>query len=354
MHMSQGPQDPQGAGLDALLDRLVALAPGQRSLRLVNDPRVTSGLAGRRWFAEGPRSNRGVSLREALVGVDLVRAAASAPPAMRAELEALAYLDLSHAHALLSDERSSDEAFENALQAIDTLESNAGLEALLLEERAEQLAQRQDFRGALRFADRALRLRAETGDLENTLSGLRRRARLLWRVGEHAAAINAAKDALAATPHDGDSDGTTWAHVELAEFLCEAGAPQEALRVLDDRHPDAPTGGELVARWRAIEGLAARNVGSFQRAERCLRRAVREWLDLGRAREAAQATCELSLLLYEQGRGSEIASLAQNLRSSTREEIGSTVALRLVEATDEGAPSLPLLRALEVELRRLS
>ena len=104
--------DPQNSSLDTLLQRLVALAPGQRRLRLANDPRVASGAAGRRWFANGPRSRQATTLREALVGVELVLAASAAPPALRAELEALAYLDLSHAQHVADDAWSCDEAFE--------------------------------------------------------------------------------------------------------------------------------------------------------------------------------------------------------------------------------------------------
>jgi tetratricopeptide (TPR) repeat protein len=337
--------------LAQLLARLPTLPAAQRRLRLANDSRVKSGEAAEWWFQAGPRSLTTPSLRDATVGVELVEAATDAVQATRAEWSGLAYLDLSNAHAALDDQRACDAAFERALSAIDALETGAHLEALLMETRAEQLATRIDFAGALRFADRALRLRAEAGDLAATIGGLRRRARLLWRTGDRGAAIAAAKDALAATPSDGSLGDPLRTRLEIAEFLCEAGAPHDALATLLSVEA-GELEGEAAARWHAVLGLAARNVGSFQRAERSLRLAVSTWLDLGRAREASQATCELSLLLFEQGRGDEIAHLARNLRGSSADEFGSAIAMRLEEAADSGEPALPLLRALETELRQ--
>ncbi len=292
--------------------------PSSRQLLLaLNSPRF------RNWFLceallerafEAGFSDPGEAVRLAEIGVGLAgRLAESASDEeVNHDLLARSWSVLGNARRLSSDLRGAEEAFGQALTALehgsgDPLEeASVGLRHGLLHH------DRRRFAEAVRCFDLAARLYRSVGDHHLVGKALADKARAVGEGGDSDRMIALLRRAIPLLDPQRDPRLLYVAQHNLTWALSESGRLDEALATLQEILPmhvqSAKATDRLRLRW--LEGKLAQAQGELERAEAAFQEVCEGFLDRRVPYDAALASLDLAAVFYQQDRIGEMKRLA--------------------------------------------
>jgi len=172
------------------------------------------------------------------------------------------------------------------------------------------------FGAAVAVLDRAIQVQQATGDGRGLARSLVQKGICLAETGDHAAAVDAQREALALLRPETDESLYLCAVSNLALSLCEAGSHAAAREVvgahrpLFDRHDDPWSA--LRRDW--LEGRIALGLGETETAERLLVAARDGYLARNLGYDAAMVSLDLATLHLEQGRTRELKEVARTVQ----------------------------------------
>lgn len=343
---------------------LVAL-PHSRRLELLRHPeddtapRFFTWLLAMRLLEESQERTpllprQGYQLAEAALAITRhLRAREYGGKAPLAELQALAW---AHQGNALRVEGNLAEAAPHFTQAAELLEGHrpavAALRAHTLWRLGAFERDRRDGAAARLHTEQALIW--ARGQQSPLLTGalLLQRASLDYEVGNLDGAIDSCQQVLTRLPRGSRSPLHTSAQVNLAHYMMRSGqfrAARKALRSAKGQLRELPVAARVRVGW--IEAAIQRGLGHLAEAEASYRQVRRGFLRLGRAFDGAIVTLELALLLLEQGRTAEVASLAQEIhpifeREGVHREAQAAVLLLRDAAAQERLTALMVIQLL--------
>jgi tetratricopeptide (TPR) repeat protein len=231
------------------------------------------------------------------------------------DLKARAWCAVGEVLRVLSDLRSSDEAFEVAESLIGEGTGDALEEARLLELKAALRRDQQRLREAHRLLDEVIAIYRQYRDFHLVGRGFVQKGRVCAAGNDLEAAVRWLRKGL------GLLDPARERHLELAArhslmlHLHESGHLEEAWFLLKASRPEfREHGGELLnLRLRWLEGKLLHALGDLAEAERALAEARAGFIAQGIGFSAASVSLDLAGLYADQRRPAEMRSLAEEM-----------------------------------------
>jgi tetratricopeptide (TPR) repeat protein len=275
------------------------------------------------------------------------------------ELRARAFAHLGNARRVLGELKAAEDAFllaDECLQASGL--RNALLEAEVLSLRASLRLDQGRFMEAQDLVDRALPLFENAGHAQEVCRTLLKRSKILTTMGMNDLAIDVLRTSTEVIDPEKDRRLFAYANQSLVGSLVLAGRYKEAERLIPEVKKLFDTEAEpldwLRLRWN--EANLAQGLGRLAEAEQGYRAVQHDFLNLGKALDAALVSLDLAILLWEQGRTEELKQLAAEVvvvfesREVQREAMAALLLFQ--QACIEERVTGELLRQIASQIRR--
>jgi tetratricopeptide (TPR) repeat protein len=275
------------------------------------------------------------------------------------ELRARAFAHLGNARRVLGELKGAEDAF---LLADECLARSGAddprTEAEVLSLKASLRLDQRRLEEAEDLIDQLVDLHREANDQARLARALLKKAKILKESGDLPGALEAIQQSLLEINPDQEPQLFAHAHYNLVHLLTLAARYDEAERLLPEVKELYRECGETVdwLRLRWTEASLAQGLGRFVEAEQGYRAVQHDFLNLGKALDAALVSLDLAILLWEQGRTDELKQLAAEVvvvfesREVQREAMAALLLFQ--QACVEERVTGELLRQIAAQIRR--
>jgi tetratricopeptide (TPR) repeat protein len=231
------------------------------------------------------------------------------------DLQARAWAYLGNARRIAFDLTGAEEALTRAERLAEGGSADPLEEARILDLRASLLSDQGHFEQAAELLDIVIDIYSELNEPHRKGRAMISKGVFLGYSGWYEEAIRQLRKGLSLVDWDREPRLVLMARHNLAWFLTEFGRAEEALRQLERfRHtyhevPSSWTGLRLA--W--LEGRIAGYLGRLDEAESALREVRRRFLAEGYGYDASLVTLDLARLYLEEGRTTEVRTLAAEM-----------------------------------------
>ncbi len=220
------------------------------------------------------------------------------------DARARSWAKLGNIFRVTTDLRRSEQALAQAWLHHSQAGQDASTEVEILGYIANLRQVQSRFSDAVHLCDRALSLCREGEDSVLEADNLIKKGHILVRGGQYESAILVIREGLAKLTSDEHQLLIFHGTHNLAAALSINGSPIEAERLLEEVLPAYKDNGRKIApAWDFwLEGLVAKNLCNFARAETALRKAQESFLDNRLSDRVVAVTLELAEIYYRTGK----------------------------------------------------